>query len=75
MNSLTKYIRSFAGREITLLFASGDSVCGTLDRILPEDALVLRFENGRVAICSTANLNMIHEGRFMEEEDDDICVN
>ncbi len=74
MNSLTDCIRALLGKDVTLVFASGEAVVGMLKRILPEDALVIKMDDGRIAICSTANLNMIYKGRF-EEEDDDICVN
>lgn len=71
MNSLPECIESLVGKEITLVFTSGDNIVGCLDRILPEDALVLRANGGAMAICSTANLNMICEGKFGVAEEDE----
>lgn len=70
MNSLIDCINSLVGKEVTLCFSSGDSICGDLVKILPEDALVLKTDDGKIAICSTANLNMICEGNFGDDEDD-----
>ena len=70
MNSLPECIQSLIGKEVTLVFSSGDSICGDLIRVLPEDALVLKSNGDMIAICSTANLNMICEGNFGDEEDD-----
>ena len=69
MNSLPECIRSLVGKEVTLVFSSGDSICGDLIKILPEDALVLKSNGEKIAICSTANLNMICEGNFGDEDE------
>ena len=69
MNSLPECIQSLIGKEVTLVFSSGDSICGDLIKILPEDALVLKSNGEKIAICSTANLNMICEGNFGDEDE------
>ena len=73
MKSLNDYVRNLIGKEVTLSFAGGDFIYGELIDVLAEVALVLRLEDGEIAICSTVNLNMIREGGW-EEDDDDLCA-
>lgn len=74
MNSLPEYIASLVGKDITLLFTSGNSVYGDLEKVLLDDALVMRTGGGKIAICSTANLNAVFEGYVdFGDEDNDIC--
>lgn len=59
---LYDYMQALIGKEITIVFNSGDDIEGTLKDILP-DALILS-SGSKIAICSTEKIVMICEGSW-----------